>query len=224
MVRRAVCPPLRGRLGTSVSEATSGSPGGERWLPVVGYEGMYEVSDQGRVWSVPRVDRMGRRQGGRMLRPSPNVKSGYPTVQLRDGLTGSPRTVHSLVASAFLGPKPAGAECVRHLNDNPADNRVENLAWGTKKENSADAWRNGAFTLSPQCARGHDMEGGNLRIRPINGRIGRVCRACQRAGYSLRKHPGLGASFQELADAHYRKIAAGDTVNMTAERILSRYG
>jgi hypothetical protein len=45
--------------------------------------------------------------------------------------------VHRLVAFAFLGPPPEGHEC-RHLNGNPKDNRVENLAWGTRRQNIDD--------------------------------------------------------------------------------------
>ena len=45
--------------------------------------------------------------------------------------------VHRLVMLAFDGPQPEGMEC-RHLNGNPADNRIENLKWGTRKENEAD--------------------------------------------------------------------------------------
>ena len=50
--------------------------------------------------------------------------------------------VHCLVLTAFVGPCPKGMES-RHLNDVPGDNRLENLKWGTRKENVQDALRNG---------------------------------------------------------------------------------
>ncbi len=51
--------------------------------------------------------------------------------------------VHRLVVDAFVGPKPSPSYEIRHLNDNPIDNRVENLKWGTRSENSMDRVRNG---------------------------------------------------------------------------------
>lgn len=51
--------------------------------------------------------------------------------------------VHRIVAETFLGPPPFEGAVVRHLDDNPTNNRVENLAWGSHKENAADRKRNG---------------------------------------------------------------------------------
>ncbi len=53
--------------------------------------------------------------------------------------------VHRLVLLVFVGPCPPGMGC-RHLNGNPADNRLENLAWGTHTENMADRNRHGNYT------------------------------------------------------------------------------
>ncbi len=115
----------------------------ERWRDVVGYEGYYEVSDQGRVRSVDRVI-FAVRQGTpyekqlrqRVLGTSRKL-GAYPHVSLcRDGQEATAQ-VHRLVAAAFLGPCPPGNE-VRHLNGEPADSRLSNLCYGTKKENSHD--------------------------------------------------------------------------------------
>lgn len=116
----------------------------ERWLPVVGYEGLYEVSDLGRVRSLDRnvTTRNGvRRYKGKILAMTP--VNGYPSVALSLVGKQDTRPVHQLVLEAFAGPRPAGQEG-RHLNDVPADCRwPENLAWGTKKENFADRLVNG---------------------------------------------------------------------------------
>jgi hypothetical protein len=117
---------------------------GERWLPVVGYEGLYEVTNRGRVRSLDRnvTTRAGvRRYKGRALRST--LVNGYPwvTLSLVGKLTARP--VHQLVMEAFVGPRPEGQE-VRHLNDIKTDCRwPENLAYGTKKENFADRLVNG---------------------------------------------------------------------------------
>lgn len=119
----------------------------ENWLPVVGYEGLYEVSDLGKIRSVSRINRNGVQIGGIVLRPGPQRK-GYLTVSLidKDGRKKSKR-VHRLVLEAFVGPCPEG-HLVRHLNDIPGDNRLGNLRWGTGSENQADARVNGRFKLN----------------------------------------------------------------------------
>ena len=122
----------------------------ERWLPVVGAEGRYEVSDLGRVRSVDRiiVQRDRRYEGGtvfrqwrgKVLRPGPST-AGHLTVMLGRGL-GS-RQVHALVLEAFTGPAPAGCEA-RHLNGTESDNRWENLVWDTRGNNTRDKkWHRG---------------------------------------------------------------------------------
>lgn len=52
--------------------------------------------------------------------------------------------IHRVVLESFVGPRPEGQEC-RHLNGNPLDNRLENLCWGTRKENAHDAIKHGTF-------------------------------------------------------------------------------
>lgn len=106
----------------------------EEWRPVVGYEGRYEVSSLGRVRSCTRVVAFGsqkRTAVGRVL--SPSTAHRYLSVNL----SRRPRRVHLLVLEAFVGLRPQGM-VARHLNGDPTDNRIANLAWGTRKENSAD--------------------------------------------------------------------------------------
>lgn len=115
---------------------------GEEWRPVVGYEGMYEVSNMGRVRS---IDRTLHYKDGR----TPFVKGQLlsPVSLHHDyGVNGSTyqrvkitkykhKLVHVLVAEAFIGPRPEDCE-VMHINGIRNDNRVENLRYGTKSENS----------------------------------------------------------------------------------------
>lgn len=127
----------------------------ERWLPVVGYEGLYEVSDEGRVRSVdrfvehPNMLGPGRIRGprkvfrrGTLLALSKSNGAGHRCVGLsRDGVATG-KLVHRLVLEAFVGPCPDGQQCL-HANDIGDDNRLSNLRWGTPKENAADAVTNG---------------------------------------------------------------------------------
>ncbi len=108
--------------------------------PVVGWGDSYEVDATGRIFSLPRVMRANYgsyRRGTREVIPFP-VRE-YLKVTLRHpGETELKQVfVHKIVLEAFVGPRPAGMQC-RHLNGNNTDNRLENLAWGTAKENAAD--------------------------------------------------------------------------------------
>lgn len=117
----------------------------EIWKPVVGFEGLYEVSSLGRVRSLPKLINV---NGGRWTKPGRLLKTalgsnGYIKVTLTKDRRETTFSVHVLVAEAFIGPRPDGCD-VRHLNGSPIDNREANLCYGTPKENCADRtqhWR-----------------------------------------------------------------------------------
>ena len=100
----------------------------ERWKPVLGFEGKYEVSDQGRLRNVQKG---AGHVTGRILRVGLNLK-GYAQYTL--GKYGGRHTAHLLVMQAFVGPKPEGLE-INHKNGIRDDNRLENLEYCTKSEN-----------------------------------------------------------------------------------------
>ena len=117
----------------------------ETWKPVPGYEGQYEVSDYGRVWSIERwvaySNGRGRRQPGRMLKLMPDG-NGY----LRVTLAGATRHVHILVLEAFAEPRPPGMDAC-HGPGGRLDNRwPENLRYGSRSQNlGADKHRDGTM-------------------------------------------------------------------------------
>lgn len=152
----------------------------ETWRPVLGYEGLYEASDKGRVRSVARrswhPNGYWRNMPSRELRPSIN-RGGYPTVVLcRDGERWTVG-VHRLVAEAFLGPRPDGM-AVCHGNDIKTDNRIENLRFDTWSSNQEDRVRLGSHDLAARthCKNGHEFTPENIGPAPR----GRRCRACSR--------------------------------------------
>src|SRR5579863_5563618 len=115
----------------------------ETWLPIPGYEGFYDVSDLGRVRSLPRQG-IRSRHSTVILRPM--LRHGYATVYLmRDG-SRTTCYVHRLVLLAFVGPCPPGQE-TRHGPGGKSDNRLANLCWGTPPENWADKVRDGAANV-----------------------------------------------------------------------------
>lgn len=154
----------------------------ERWLPVVGYEGLYEVSDLGRVRSLSRVvSRSGPRGprvriAGQALKVRPPAGTDpYAHVELnRDGERRYMR-VHVLVAAAFLGPRPAGYE-ICHGPGGKTDNRLANLSYGTRaKNNGPDKLRDGTARFGTR----------NLQAK-LTDEIVRECRDRVAAGESRR--------------------------------------
>lgn len=131
----------------------------ERWLPVVGWEGLYDVSSLGRVRSLDRVVEIEMPYGhtvrhyrGRMLRQQSGPGShGYLTVVLsRQGKGQKTKQVHQLVAVAFLDPCPPGEE-VRHGPNGKLDNRASQLCYGTHRVNTGqDKVRDGTVVHGEQ--------------------------------------------------------------------------
>lgn len=120
----------------------------EEWRAVIGYEGLYEVSSIGRVRSLDRLHSTpsgkGRLYPGKLLSPGIEKRSGYRAMGLYKNNRGRMVRVHCLVLDAFVGPRQDN-QVARHLNGNPADNRLENLAWGTRLENARDAQVHGTW-------------------------------------------------------------------------------
>lgn len=107
----------------------------EIWKDIPGYEGLYQVSDLGKVRSLDRVIiyKNGQRHfyRGMILSPGKNI-SGYLNIRL--GSNGRETGVHRLVAEAFI-PNPDKKQDVNHINGDKADNRAKNLEWCTRAEN-----------------------------------------------------------------------------------------
>lgn len=112
------------------------------WKEVPGYEGLYLVSDDGRIYSLPRVVSNGRGEyvrDGRVLRPGLRGKDGimYACVDLSDGASIIRKSVHRIVAEAFVtNPNPAEYDVINHIDHNTLNNCAENLEWCTQQYNN----------------------------------------------------------------------------------------
>ena len=152
----------------------------EIWKPVVGYEGLYEVSDLGRIRSLNRV--VTRSNGVPMPLPGGVLKhhvirKGHHTVSLWSKGRKKSFRVHRVVAEAFI-PNPEAKPFALHKDDNKEDNTVENLYWGTAKENNEARVANGKDhnRNKTHCLRGHPYNEENTYWE---SRGSRRCRVCQ---------------------------------------------
>jgi len=135
-----------------VNESVTPSATDERWRPVVGFEGFYEVSEFGRVQSLPRKTATGIR-GGQILKPWLTT-TGYLAVTLCKHNVRYRRTIHRLVGEAFIGPLPPGMH-TRHGQNGSGDPGLANICYGTAAENEADKVRDGTSNRGERngCAR-----------------------------------------------------------------------
>lgn len=164
------------------------------WRTIPGWEGLYEVSEDGQVRTIEhqvmRSNGAPQRVRQRTLKPFLSTGRGYATYKLyRDG-KGRAYYSHVLVALAFIGPRPSAEVDICHRDDDRTNNHYSNLRYDTKSENMLDRVRNGKHhnSVKTHCPKGHPYSGANLIVRR-DGRA-RSCRACTYArtrAYQARK-------------------------------------
>lgn len=148
----------------------------EIWKAIPGFEGLYEVSDQGRVKSLDRP----RSKGEFLLAASISV-GGYLQYHLQKDGKATTRNGHRLVLLAFVGPKPDGL-VTRHLDGDPMNNRLSNLVYGTSSENSFDRVRHGRHhnVNKTACNSGHEFTEETTYFAPSRPGV-RYCIPCRQA-------------------------------------------
>lgn len=115
----------------------------EVWKPIEGYEGLYEVSNLGRIKSLrrdvaipnPRLGTVGYRTYPERIKPCVENRHGYYQVTLSKEAKSRTLRVHRLVALAFI-PNPDNKPYINHIDGNKKNNRVSNLEWCTASENN----------------------------------------------------------------------------------------
>lgn len=159
----------------------------ENWKPVVNYEGLYEVSDLGRVRSLDRYvphpnrwkSRGFRKVRGRMLSAKINSK-GYVAVQLNKGGRAWDVESHVLVLLAFVGPRPPGMQAC-HNDGDPSNPHLSNLRWDTPSANNMDKRKHGTAQ--------HGSRNGNSKLT-------------ENAVREIRKRFQVGATAPALAKVY----------------------
>lgn len=108
----------------------------ENWKEIEGFEG-YFISDYGQVQTIRPRNKNSKPPTSPRIMKLYTLESGYKRITLRSN--GKPRSmfIHSTVLHHFKCPRPYGLEC-RHLDGNKANNHINNLAWGTRQENTID--------------------------------------------------------------------------------------
>lgn len=119
----------------------------ENWMPVVGWENFYEVSDNGNVKSIKRKAKttFGERDyAGNLLKPI-KCSNGYMAVNLTNGKIRKQYNIHVLVLEAFVGKRPLNYDAC-HNDGNKENCKLTNLRWDTRKNNHADKLLHGTST------------------------------------------------------------------------------
>lgn len=106
----------------------------EIWKDIVGYEGLYKISNQGKVLSVKR---------NIVLKYRLNYKKGYPVINLCKNSKLKTAYIHRLVAEYFI-ENPNNLKYVNHINNDKEKNNVNNLEWCTGSDNMLKSYQNGS--------------------------------------------------------------------------------
>jgi hypothetical protein len=179
----------------------------EEWRPVVGYEGIYEVSSLGRIKSILR------RQGakvGRLLTPQPKKnkkRKGEPywAVTLKVDCVQKSFDVAFLVITAFVGPRPEGLE-INHIDGDKSRNWSDNLEWLTPEENKKKARDMGLY---------RNAEGANHPLAKLTEEQARAIWAIRNDGYREEDVArAYGVSYCTVGDVwrkkRYTDVLVGD--------------
>ena len=127
----------------------------EIWKDIEGYEGLYQVSNYGRVRSLDRYVKQNHNtkqlKKGKLIQPIKDCK-GYLRLKLCKENTSKRVKIHRLVAQAFI-PNPENKPQVNHIDGNKTNNRIQNLEWCTNSENQIHAYKMGLNKITEEQRR-----------------------------------------------------------------------
>ena len=175
----------------------------EEWRSVAGFEGVYEVSDKGRVRSLARTYRA-LRKGRPAIIPVPArflsiyLTSGYPTVALTTAHKSTGHYIHRLVCAAWHGPQPLGCE-VAHNDGNRLNPAPANLRWASRRDNLAD-----------KIAHGTQLRGDELWFTKVSDESVREIRKGNRSDESWAKFHGVSRSLIWAIRLRKRRATVSD--------------
>lgn len=139
----------------------------EEWRAIQGYEGDYEVSSEGRLRSLTYRGKSGTHKRCTPLLLRLKRRSGYQAYCFSRQSSRRTLNVGPLVLAAFVGEKPPSTECT-HLDGDPTNDRLDNLAWRTHAENEQDKKAHGTATIGERC---HQARLNADQVRAIRLRV-----------------------------------------------------
>ena len=189
----------------------------ESWRSIRDYDGLYEVSDLGRVRSLDRVvvssAGWSTFKKGTVLKPIDNGH-GYKHISLWKHGSVRREYIHRLVAIAFLGDPPSPEYQVAHGDGVRGNNALVNLRWATPEENASDRVLHGTDRTGVQkdiCKRKHLLSDPNVNVYGPEKK--RSCRACSlMLSYLDKREKPPESTMKEISDEYYRMIMAGEKV------------
>ena len=147
----------------------------EIWKDIEGYEGLYQVSNLGRIKSLHGLSEK--------IMKNSNGSGGYQKLSLTKNKIPKNFFVHRLVAQAFI-PNPESKPEVNHIDEDKTNNRVDNLNWMTSKENNDWGTRNKRLSINRM---GNPKTGRQVKAKFLNGEekiYGTIREACRQLGLS----------------------------------------
>lgn len=169
----------------------------EEWRSVVGFVGLYEVSNQGRTRSVDRVvtnkNGVNRKFYGKEIRQKISNAGYFEVCLCKNGKLFS-KLVHRLVAEAFLGQQSDSKKCyIDHINGIKTDNRLENLRYVTPSENREYAIELGSVDIEKmrEISRknGRNSSIGKLNAKPVIRSDGQIFSSASEAARAIGANP-----------------------------------
>lgn len=133
----------------------------EKWSDVKGYEGLYQVSNFGRIKSM--VNNASRRK--RVLNPYDH--NGYRRINLYKNNKCKKLYIHRLVAEEFI-PNVNNYPEVNHIDGNKSNNNIKNLEWCTSSQNQIHAYKTGLQVISPNRNKGNNFRGIKCVIKNLS--------------------------------------------------------
>jgi hypothetical protein len=180
----------------------------EEWRRIPGYEGYYEASSLGRIRSINRRIDVTAKRGtfkrvlkGSLRKQVFNPNNGYLYVAMsRDGIV-TMMTVHEIIALTFHGERPTGLD-ICHGDGNRLNCRSDNLRYGTKKENFADAQAHGVIVKGERHANAKLTAPEVIEIRRLFGTLPQI-EIGRRFGVTQGaiRRIGLGLNWKHLLKA-----------------------
>lgn len=177
----------------------------EEWRDIKGYEGIYQVSNYGRIKSLSRIISIGRghfRLSNEKILKQSESNKGYYIICLHNNYKERKHLVHRIVYESFIGDIPKGME-VNHIDENPKNNKVtnlnllthkENLNWGTVRIRQSEKHKGKINNHLSKKTLQYDLDGNLIKEWPSSmeierqlgfrqGNIGMCCRGIRKSAY-----------------------------------------